>query len=78
MSGNPRESKAGVDRIDFRYATLRYSIAFAYRLKEYPVFGPAWLGELRYDIVAKGPEGTRHDQLPEMVQALLEKTSTEN
>jgi len=70
-AGQWRESKAGEDRIDFRYVTLRYSIAFAYRLKEYQVSGPAWLGEARYDMVAKGPEGTRHDQLPEMMQALL-------
>lgn len=69
--GQWRESKAGEDRIDFRYVTLRYCIAFAYRLKEYQVSGPAWLGETRFDILAKGPEGTRHAQLPAMVQALL-------
>ena len=66
-----RESKAGVDRIDFPNATLRYCIAYAYGLKEYQVSGPSWLSELRYDIVAKGPEGTLHDQLPDMMQALL-------
>jgi uncharacterized protein (TIGR03435 family) len=70
-AGQWRESKAGEDRIDFRYVTLRYCVAFAYRLKEYQVFGPAWAGETRYDIVAKGPEGTRHDQLPDMMQQLL-------
>jgi len=69
--GQWRESKAGEDRIDFRYVTLRYCIAFAYRIKEYQVSGPAWLGEIRYDIVAKGPAGTRHDQLPDMVRQLL-------
>jgi uncharacterized protein (TIGR03435 family) len=67
-----RESKAGVDRIDFPNATLRYCIAFGYRVKEYQISGPAWLGTLRYDILAKGPEGTQHDQLPPMVQALLQ------
>jgi uncharacterized protein (TIGR03435 family) len=69
--GQWRESKAGTDRIDFRYVTLRYCVAFAYGLKEYQVSGPSWITELRYDIVAKGAEGTRHEQLPEMVQALL-------
>jgi uncharacterized protein (TIGR03435 family) len=69
--GQWRESKAGDDRIDFRYVTLRYCIAFAFQVKEYQVTGPAWLGELRYDLVAKGPEGTRRDQLPGMMQALL-------
>ena len=66
-----RESKAGADRIDFPKATLRYCIAYAYGLKEYQISGPSWLGELRYDIVAKGPAGTLHDQLPGMMQALL-------
>lgn len=70
-AGQWRESKAENDRIDFRYVTLKYCIAFAYAIKEYQVFGPAWLGEARYDIVAKGPEGARREQLPEMMQALL-------
>jgi len=69
--GQWRESKAGEDRIDFRYVTLKYCMAFAYGLKEYQVSGPAWIGEVRYDIVAKGPEGTRRAQLAEMMQALL-------
>jgi hypothetical protein len=38
--GQWRESKAGVDRIDFPNATLRYRIAFAYRAKEYQISGP--------------------------------------
>ena len=70
-AGQWRESKSGEDRVDFRYVTLRYCIAFAYRIKEYQVSGPPWVGELRYDLIAKGPEGTRRAQLPEMMQALL-------
>lgn len=69
--GQWRESKAGVDRIDFPNTTLRYCIAFAHGLKEYRISGPTWLGDLRYDIVAKGPAGTHRDQLPDMMQALL-------
>jgi uncharacterized protein (TIGR03435 family) len=69
--GEWRESKAGVDRIDFPNASLRYCIAFGYRVKEYQISGPAWLGSVRYDILAKGPEGTHHDQLPDMMQVLL-------
>jgi uncharacterized protein (TIGR03435 family) len=68
-----RESKAGVDRIDFPNATLRYCIAFGYSVKEYQISGPAWLGTLRYDILAKGSAGTQHDQLPQMMQVLLQE-----
>jgi len=71
--GQWRESKAIADRIDFRYVTLKYCLAFAYGLKEYQVSGPPFIGELRFDIVAKGPEGTRRDQLPAMMQSLLKE-----
>jgi uncharacterized protein (TIGR03435 family) len=69
--GRWRENKVSGDRIDFPYVTLRYCISFAYEVKEYQVSGPAWLGELRYEIAAKGSQGTRKEQLPEMMQALL-------
>jgi uncharacterized protein (TIGR03435 family) len=66
-----RESKFGVDRIDLPGVTLRYCLAFAYGLKEFQVSGPPWITEQRYDIVAKGPEGTRREQLPDMLKTLL-------
>lgn len=69
--GQWRESKVFDDRIDFRYVTMRYCIAAAYRLKEYQVSGPGWINEARYDIVAKAAEGTRREQIPEMIQTLL-------
>lgn len=70
-AGEWRESKAADGRIDFRYVTLKYCIAFAWRVKEFQISGPPWLGTNRFDILAKGPEGTKQDQLPEMVQSLL-------
>lgn len=70
-AGQWPDNKPGEDRINFRYATLKSCVAFAYRLKEYQVSGPAWLAEARFDIQAKGAEGTRREQLPEMMQALL-------
>jgi uncharacterized protein (TIGR03435 family) len=69
--GQWRESTAIADRIDFRYVTLKYCLAFAWRLKEYQISGPPWISDARYDIIAKGPAGTTREQLPEMVQALL-------
>ena len=63
--------KAGEDRIDFRYVTLRYCIAFAFRVEDYQISGPPWLADAPFDIEAKGPEGTRHTQLPDMLQNLL-------
>ena len=66
-----RESKTNIDRIDFPNVTLRSCVAFAYGLKEYQVSGPAWITELKYDIVAKAPTGTKPEQLPGMMQTLL-------
>ena len=63
--------KAGEDRIDFRYVTLRYCIEFAFRVEDYQISGPPWLADAHFEIEAKGPDGTRHAQLPDMMQALL-------
>ncbi len=71
--GQWRESKVLDDRIDFRYVTMKYCIAAAYGLKEYQVSGPAWITETRYDILAKAPAGTRKEQIPAMLQTMLEE-----
>jgi len=68
-----RESRTGEDRIDFPYVSPRTCIAFAYGVKEFQVSGPSWLAELRFDILAKGPEGTRREQLHEMMRTLLDQ-----
>jgi uncharacterized protein (TIGR03435 family) len=65
--GNP----VGADRVEFRGVTLWYLITYAYGMRSYQVFGPDWLKEPRFDVIAKGPEGTTRDQLPKMTQALL-------
>jgi uncharacterized protein (TIGR03435 family) len=64
-------NRPGVDRISFRYVSLWYCITYAYGVKSYQLSGPDWLKQVRFDIVAKGHEGTRRDQLPEMMRALL-------
>ena len=69
--GQWRESKVLEDRIDLRYVTMKYCVAAAYGLKEYQVSGPPWITETHYDIIAKAAEGTRKEQIPAMLQALL-------
>jgi uncharacterized protein (TIGR03435 family) len=71
VPGESRGTKHGIDRLEFEYTTLRSCIVYAYRVKEFQVSAPAWMDDLRYDIVAKGPAGTRPDQLREMLQTLL-------
>ena len=66
-----RRPTVGADRIEFRNVTLWYCLSFAYGMKSYQMSGPDWLRQTRYDIVAKGPAGTRSEDLPKMMQALL-------
>jgi uncharacterized protein (TIGR03435 family) len=57
--------------LDFSGATLRYCIRFAYRVKDYQISGPAWLGDLKFDILARSPANTRPIQFELMLQTLL-------
>lgn len=51
--------------------SLKDCIRAAYRVKDFQVQGPDWIGGARFDIVAKLPDGASEDQIPEMLQALL-------
>ena len=51
--------------------SLRDVIRTAYRVKEFQIDGPDWLGSERFDIQAKFPAGATEEQAPEMLQALL-------
>jgi uncharacterized protein (TIGR03435 family) len=51
--------------------SLKDYVAMAYRLKDYQVVGPPWIGSERFDIAAKLPSGATREQIPEMMQALL-------
>jgi uncharacterized protein (TIGR03435 family) len=52
---------------------MRDYIARAYRMKLYQVTGPDWLSSERFDVNAKLPAGSTPDQIPEMLQSLLEE-----
>ena len=52
---------------------MRDYIARAYRMKLYQVTGPDWLTSERFDVNAKLPEGSTQEQIPEMLQSLLEE-----
>jgi Protein of unknown function (DUF3738). len=46
-------------------------IRTAYKVKQYQVSGPDWMGLQRFDVLATLPEGASPEQVPEMLQALL-------
>ncbi len=60
-------------RVDIGLGTLTALIATAYRVNATRISGPEWMARQRFDIQAKIPEGRTKEQVPEMLQALLEE-----
>ncbi len=58
-------------RLTMSNVTLRDVIRQAYKTKEHQLTTPDWMGSMRFDIVAKLPEGGTKEQVPEMLQTLL-------
>jgi uncharacterized protein (TIGR03435 family) len=58
---------------EYTYESLKDLIAAAYKVKGYQITGPAWLATEHFDIVAKIPDGASKDDVPRMLQALLEE-----
>ena len=55
------------------YLSLKDYIIMAYHLKSYQFTGPDWMASERFDISAKLPEGATRDQVPAMLQSMLEE-----
>lgn len=63
--------KADGARVRYNNITLRDCIRAAYRVRDFQISGPSWIGDARFEITAKLPAGAHLDQIPEMLQALL-------
>ncbi len=75
-SGKPIHAGMKIDasRVDIGNFSIAAMIAKAYDVKSYQISGPDWLTQLsaqRFDVLAKMPEGTNKDQVPEMMRSLL-------
>jgi uncharacterized protein (TIGR03435 family) len=73
----PRQAVAAAGHTDgaqFRIAglTIRDYISMGYAVKLNQISGPDWITTDRFDIAATLPEGSGPDQVPGMMQALLE------
>jgi uncharacterized protein (TIGR03435 family) len=58
-------------RVEIRMVTLANLIWLAYRVSPEQIAGPRWMSEQSFDLTAQLAEGTRRDQVPEMLRALL-------
>jgi uncharacterized protein (TIGR03435 family) len=52
--------------------TLKRLVERAYDVKPFQVVGPSWLENVRFDIAAKYPAGTKNPERPLMLRTLLE------
>ena len=58
-------------QVHARFLALKDYIQSAYKVKNYQVVGPDWLGAERFEVDAKLPAGATREQVPEMLQKLL-------
>lgn len=64
--------ESSVDPGQFRMAgPLKALIIRAYGVRNYQLSGPSWLWSDEYEVIAKLPDGSREDQIPQMLQTLL-------
>jgi uncharacterized protein (TIGR03435 family) len=70
MTGGPATEDPG--RIVVTNRTLRTLIIEAYGIRNFQIEHPGWMGDLRYDIVAKVPAGASHQDSRVMMRKLLE------
>src|SRR5436190_18439079 len=73
----PRQAVAAAGQTDgsqFRISglTIRDYISMGYAVKLNQISGPDWITTDRFDISATLPDGGRPDQVPGMMQSLLE------
>jgi uncharacterized protein (TIGR03435 family) len=59
-------------QVNCSFLSLKDYIRMAYRLKHQQISGPDWIASARFDIAAKLPTSAARDQVPDMLQALLE------
>jgi uncharacterized protein (TIGR03435 family) len=57
--------------LTMRHVSLTSCLKWAYRLNDFQISGPSWLGSAKFDIVAKTAAPATEDQLRSMLQALL-------
>jgi uncharacterized protein (TIGR03435 family) len=71
MTGGPGTEDPG--RIVVTNRTLRTLIIEAYGIRNFQIEHPEWMGDLRYDIIAKVPAGASHPDARIMMRKLLEE-----
>jgi uncharacterized protein (TIGR03435 family) len=69
---NGSSSNGTRGQVVFNNQTLHRLVERAYGLKPFEVFGPDWIGDVRFDITAKYPAEMKNEDRPAMLRTLLE------
>src|SRR5262245_6292161 len=74
-SDQPERAEIGVrisgSQLRIPYFSVKDYLATAYQIRQQQIVGPDWLGQVRYDIAAKIPDGVPREKVNEMLLALL-------
>jgi uncharacterized protein (TIGR03435 family) len=65
-------SDTDTGKLNYTNVNLKEVIGKAFRVQQYQIAGPDWIETERFDIVARFPPHSTGDQVPLMLQALLE------
>jgi uncharacterized protein (TIGR03435 family) len=65
-------SDTDTGKLNYTNVNLKEVIGKAYKVQQYQIAGPDWIETERFDIVARFPPHSTGDQVPLMLQALLE------
>jgi uncharacterized protein (TIGR03435 family) len=68
----PRSMRVDASQLQYGNMPFIDLIAIAYNVKLDQISGPGWMNDILYDIVARLPNGTSKDEIPAMLQSLLQ------
>jgi len=71
VSGQMHAGSIKGSEADFQFVSLTDLLTYAYRVNPYQIAGPVWIGDGRWDVRAKLPDGGSPDRVPEMMLRLL-------
>jgi uncharacterized protein (TIGR03435 family) len=71
-NGGPRKAAVAGDRLDFSNFTLKDLILHAYKVEAYQLRAPQWAESRHFSIVAKLPAGATKENVPSLLQTLIE------
>src|SRR5262245_10841908 len=71
MRSGQRGARLNAAHLELGYTSLAQILPYAFRVKPYQIVGPSWTTDSRWNILANLPPGSKTEQVPDMMKALL-------